>query len=138
MNIIDNKGDNNAIYLARFAFDVTFFIWFGLLMTNVITGIVCDSFASLREEDAAREDTLENECFVCGPCFCCELSIFFSCELVVTVLFDVAGYTRSSYDDIPNFRGPSFEAHKEEEHELWTYIHYFVYLRRKDKTECVT
>jgi hypothetical protein len=44
------------------------------------------------------------------------------------------GFTRSLYDDIPNFRGPTFDYHKDKDHDFWTYVYFYVYLKRKDKT----
>jgi hypothetical protein len=91
-------------------FDLSFFIWVGMILFNIITGLLVDGFGALREEDNDRRDILENSCFVCG-------------------------FTRTAFDDIPNFRGPNFDHHRDEEHAFWSYVHYYVYLKRKDKTE---
>ena len=97
-------------YLMRVAFDLSFFIWVGVLLFNIITGLMVDGFGSLREEGNERKDILENACFVCG-------------------------FTRETYDDVPNFRGPNFDYHKNEEHDFWGYVHLYVYLKRRDETE---
>ena len=97
-------------YLMRVAFDLSFFIWVGVLLFNIITGLMVDSFGSLREEDNVRNDILENACFVCG-------------------------FTRETYDDISNFQVPNFEFHKSKEHNYWSYVHLYVYLKRREKTE---
>jgi len=104
------EGQDNNTYLQRVIFDLSFFIWVGILLFNIITGLMVDGFGALREEDNNRQDILENTCFVCG-------------------------YSRSQYDDIPNFRGPSFDVHKSIDHDFWTYVYYYVYLKRKHKTE---
>ena len=103
-----DKGDGD--YLKRVAFDLVFFVWVGILLFNIMTGLVVDAFGALREEDNLRSGILENSCFACG-------------------------FTRSAYDEVPNFRGATFDRHKRDEHDFWTYVHYYVYLKRKEKTE---
>mmetsp|Transcript_64744 Transcript_64744/g.179894 ORF Transcript_64744/g.179894 Transcript_64744/m.179894 type:complete len:147 (-) Transcript_64744:479-919(-) len=68
-----------------------------------------DTFAELREEAGTRDDILTNQCFVCG-------------------------LTRASYDDV-GILSPSFDQHKEEDHDLWNYVYFLSYLRSKDSTE---
>jgi hypothetical protein len=106
--VLDNVSNRDQPdYLMRVAFDLSFFIWVGVLLFNIITGLMVDGFGSLREEDNQRRDILENTCFVCG-------------------------FSREGYDDVPNFKGPNFEYHKNEEHDFWTYVHLYVYLKRRD------
>mmetsp|Transcript_10620 Transcript_10620/g.13902 ORF Transcript_10620/g.13902 Transcript_10620/m.13902 type:complete len:330 (+) Transcript_10620:253-1242(+) len=105
---VDKK--DGPIFQKRLIFDLSFFIWVGMILFNIITGLLVDGFGSLREEDNERRDILENSCFVCG-------------------------FTRTGYDDIPNFRGPNFDYHLTDEHNYWSYVHYYVYLKRKNKTE---
>ena len=69
-----------------------------------------DGFGKLREEDNNRRDIMENECFVCG-------------------------FTRTGYGEEPMVRGPTFDQHKELEHQHWNYVLLFVYLKRKDRTD---
>jgi hypothetical protein len=45
----------------------------------------------------------------------------------------VCGFTRESYDDIPNFRGPTFDEHKDNDHYFWNYAYFYVYLKQKKK-----
>jgi hypothetical protein len=59
-------GQGRSTYLSRVIFDLSFFIWVGILLFNIITGLMVDGFGSLREEDNERNDILENTCFVCG------------------------------------------------------------------------
>ena len=88
----------------------SFFIWVGVLLFNIITGLIVDTFSSLREEEADRQDVLRNCCFVCG-------------------------FTRASYDDVGLQGGPSFDQHCHEVHDLWNYVYFYHYLKRKDPTE---
>ncbi len=46
-----------------------------------------------------------------------------------------SGFTRSAYDDLPAFNGPSFDRHKDIDHDYWTYLHYWQYLKHKSAEE---
>jgi len=107
LDVIDNRSN---LFLERVLFDMSFFVWVGILLFNIITGLMVDTFSALREEDAQRSDLLENECFVCG-------------------------FKRTSYDDIGLNFIPSFDIHRDEEHNVWNYVLFIIYLRRRDPTE---
>jgi len=108
--VLDNISNRKNNYMERLVFEISFFIWVGVLLFNIITGLMVDGFGSLREEDKERRDILENYCFVCG-------------------------LSRSFYDDMPNFKGPSFDWHKDNDHAYWTYVYFYVYLKRKDQND---
>ena len=63
-------GTNNPYtgdrYYLRIIYDSVFFIWVGIVLMNIITGLMVDAFGSIREEAGNRAETLETECFVCG------------------------------------------------------------------------
>ena len=80
----------------------------GIILFEVIAGLIIDTFGSLREEAGERQDMLDNECFVCG-------------------------ITRSAYDDLGDMN-PNFDAHKDEDHVIWDYLYFVLYLRNKAKT----
>jgi hypothetical protein len=85
--------------------------------------LIVDQFSALREEvrrlvatspfrlpialvqDDERQDTLTNECYVCG-------------------------FKRSAYDDVGLTHGPAFDVHRDQDHYLWNYVFYFTHLRR--------
>lgn len=95
-------------YLPRIAFDSFFFIWVGIVLMNVITGLMVDTFSATREEKADRENTWTNECFICGL----------------------------GRDDYESHGLPvSFETHTTKDHDLWMYVYYLAYLKRKDPTK---
>jgi hypothetical protein len=62
----DISPDQGSHYFARLAFDMLFFIVLGVLLFDMVTGIIVDTFVSLREETVEREDTLKNEVFISG------------------------------------------------------------------------
>ena len=57
------KRKNN---LARIFIQLVFFIVVTLLLINVFTGIILDTFSSLRETLNERKEMMNAECFVCG------------------------------------------------------------------------
>jgi len=88
LDVVDNR--NSGEFLPRVLFDMSFFVLVGIILFNVITGLMVDTFSSLREEAQQREDILSNECFVCG-------------------------FTRTTYDDL-GMPSPSFDQHKARGH----------------------
>jgi len=95
-------------YLPRIAFDSFFFIWVGIVLMNVITGLMVDTFSATREEKADRENTWTNECFICG-------------------------LSRDEYES--HGLSVSFENHVTRDHDLWMYVYFLAYLKRKDPTK---
>jgi hypothetical protein len=53
-------------YLARMAYDSIFFVWVGIILMNIIAGLMLDTFGAMRENEARRKDILSSECFMCG------------------------------------------------------------------------
>jgi len=95
-------------YLPRIAFDSLFFIWVGIVLMNVITGLMVDTFAATRDEKAERAATWADECFICG-------------------------FERDEYEGkkLP----VDFEMHLSKDHDLWAYVFFLAYLKRRDKTK---
>ena len=51
---------------SRIVFDVVFFLVVGLILSNIVSGIILDTFGALREESNERSRKLGNECFITG------------------------------------------------------------------------
>jgi hypothetical protein len=101
----------SADYPLRIIFDSVFFIWVGVVLMNIITGLMVDTFSSIREEKATREEILASDCFVCG-------------------------LQRNTYEDMGlGPTAPTFDKHLSSDHDLWSYVYYVAYLRKKDPTE---
>ena len=97
--------------LRRMLFDLSFFVWVGVLLFNLVAGLIFDAFNSIRGEADARDETLAESCFVCG-------------------------FARKDYDNCnlpPEY--PNFDEHKDVNHGIWRYIYYIDYLNDKDPTE---
>jgi hypothetical protein len=109
--VMDNTSNSDGDrYIWRMIYDITFFVWVGIMLFNVLTGLIVDTFGALRDEANEREDTLSNQCFICG-------------------------FTRSGYDDIGVLTAPSFDIHVDEEHTIWDYVYFYRYLTQKDPSE---
>jgi len=93
-----NTGSGD--YLARVAYDSIFFVWVGIVILNIITGLMVDTFGAIREEAANRSEILETECFVCGM-------------------------QRSASDDLGLGKIATFKEHQEREHDKWLYVNYY-------------
>jgi hypothetical protein len=103
-----NPGED---YFARIVFDSMFFVWVGIVLMNLITGLMVDTFSRIREEKQRSAQILKNDCFVCGT-------------------------LRSTYENYAlSPSAPSFGDHLAEDHNLWTYVYYIAYLKTKDPTE---
>jgi hypothetical protein len=98
-------------YVPRIIFDSAYFVWVGIVLMNVITGLMVDEFASLREEKETRSSTLESSCFVCG-------------------------LERDVYEELGlSAGGRTFAEHLAQDHDIWSYVFFICYLMRKDTTE---
>jgi len=85
-------------------YQLIFFVVVIIVLFNVVSGIIIDSFGALREQDAALHAEMEGKCFVCG------LEIF-----------------------TLETKGINFKKHIDEDHFLWNYVNLIVTLRGKDK-----
>ena len=96
---------SHSLYYERVLFDMTFFIVMVVLLLNLIFGVVLDSFGELREESQKRLEDTRSRCFVCG-------------------------YERAVLDR----DGNGFNQHIQNDHNLFSYVSLYVYLRYKNKT----
>ena len=90
---------NVSAYLARFFFDILFHIIVVLIMTNLIFGIIVDSFANFRGSTDDSENDKQNVCFIC----------------------------QLTRDDAIN-KNIDFNKHVREVHDMWNYVYFLTYL----------
>ena len=90
---------NISAYLARFFFDILFHIIVVLIMTNLIFGIIVDSFAAFRGSTDESEKDKKNVCFIC----------------------------QLTRDDAINLN-IDFDKHVREMHDMWNYVYFLTYL----------
>jgi hypothetical protein len=108
--IMESTDYDDAEFLPRLLFDLLFFVWIGVLLFNIITGLVLDAFGAKRDASSDRAAVMENQCFVCG-------------------------ITRLAFKDLNLPPGDdSFEDHKNDHH-IWNYVFFVHYLQKKSKTD---
>ena len=90
---------------------MTFFVWCGILLFNIIAGLMLNAFGQLREDAGKREECYADTCFVCG-------------------------FDRKDYDNLNlGSEFPSFDEHKSQDHNRWNFIYFIDYIQTKDETE---
>lgn len=52
--------------IGRFFYDELSNIILGVIMLNIVGGIIIDTFGSLREEESAKSQDMMDNCFICG------------------------------------------------------------------------
>eukprot|EP01017_Pseudomicrothorax_dubius_P023568 TRINITY_DN2514_c0_g2_i1.p1 TRINITY_DN2514_c0_g2~~TRINITY_DN2514_c0_g2_i1.p1 ORF type:complete len:954 (+),score=250.24 TRINITY_DN2514_c0_g2_i1:65-2926(+) len=97
---------NGARFTYRFFNDLSFYLFLNVIMTEVILGIIVDSFGQLREEKNAMQDDMTNTCFICS-------------------------LHRSEFARVSD----GFEPHIERDHNPWNYVYFLYALEKKDETE---
>ncbi|WAR13612.1 ITPR1-like protein [Mya arenaria] len=80
-------------------YHVSFFIFITTIGLNIIFGIIVDTFSELRDLKWRAESDMKDTCFVCS---------------------------RNSYDFEHNGKG--FDYHVRNEHNMWSYIFFFIHL----------
>lgn len=50
----------------RFMTDLIYFVFFGLLFGNIVSGIMIDTFAERRSKREEMTDDKKNKCYICG------------------------------------------------------------------------
>ena len=81
-------------------------IFFGLLFGNIVSGIILDAFAKLREDNESLDYDKSNYCYICNV-------------------------SREKLEK----DGMKFNEHILEKHFLWNYVFYIIYLREKNSTD---
>ena len=93
-------------YFHRWIHDMIFFIIVTLLLLNMINGVIVTTFGQLREDSSAREDAMNNKCFICS-------------------------LQRYEVEK----QGKSYEEHMKSEHCVKTYIRYLISLYLMESNE---
>mmetsp|Transcript_17413 Transcript_17413/g.41155 ORF Transcript_17413/g.41155 Transcript_17413/m.41155 type:complete len:183 (+) Transcript_17413:3-551(+) len=76
------------------------------ILMNIIFGIIIDTFAELRERKEHTESLISGKCFICG---------------IDRFIFDQA-----------SAGGNGFENHVSQDHNMWRYLFFHVYLMERD------
>ena len=93
----------------RLLLDMVQFAVLIIIITNLLFGIILDTFSEMNADKAQRERDIKERCFICG---------------IDKLTFD------RSYD------GPDgFKKHVEEEHNMWSYLYFIIRIWELDRDE---
>lgn len=97
---------HHPYFFEKIVVTVVFFLLVKLIFTNIMLGIIVDTFMELRENQERHEDKAANECFICG-------------------------LNRTDFEK----RDKPFEFHVKREHRILAYLYYMIYLKKKNVNE---
>ena len=97
-------------FTGRFWYDELFNLILKILIIQMISGIIIDNFAVLREEEVEMISDMKNICTICS-------------------------LKREAIVKIYNKYGMEYTDHIIRDHHIFNYIFYIIYLFKKDKTE---
>jgi len=90
----------------RMVYTFFFHVVVTTILMNIIFGIIIDTFAELREKAQEIDQEITGRCFICG-------------------------IERFRFDQMSN-GGTGFEEHIKNEHNMWKYLFFLVYLKERD------
>jgi len=96
--------------VGRFFFDELSNIILGVIMLNIVGGIIIDTFGSLREEESAKSQDMMDNCFICGN-------------------------LKADFDRLRSQSSGGFREHIKINHYMWNYMYFISFLRWKEKTD---
>ncbi|EGD72955.1 hypothetical protein PTSG_04686 [Salpingoeca rosetta] len=96
----------------RAIFDMCFFILVTCLGGGLILGIIIDTFQDLRNDKWSIDDAMKSKCFICGRT---------SFQL--------------SQQQGETARASDWQEHVSEQHNMWDYLYFYIYLLHKDENE---
>jgi len=98
--------NDHGTYAGRIIYDIGFYILINICIVNITIGLLATAFGNLKQEEDERKLTLETECFICSQ--------------------DQSAFIKKNY---------SFEQHVQNDHNMWNYVFFFLYLREKPAIE---
>jgi len=93
-------------YVYKYIMDLTFFFAIKVILTNILFGILIDTFHELKEIEYRNHDDKKNVCYLCGL-----------------------------KRDLLEKNGKSFVYHCKKEHNIWNYLYFFIYLKDLQKED---
>lgn len=66
MNNTSYDPNSRGLYWVRFVYDFTYFLAGVLIFLNMISGLIIDAFAELRNQKTITEEKKRNICYVCS------------------------------------------------------------------------
>ncbi len=103
----DTDNQTTSYNVGRLIFDQLSNFILLILIVQILAGLIIDKFGEIREDSENMEEELKSNCIICGE----------------------------KGDAIERKTGKTFDQHKEELHNLWCYILFIGYLKRKPKQD---
>mmetsp|Transcript_30987 Transcript_30987/g.28186 ORF Transcript_30987/g.28186 Transcript_30987/m.28186 type:complete len:139 (+) Transcript_30987:1312-1728(+) len=104
-----NEYNSSKIDWVRFVFDNLANIILVIITINIVSGIIIDTFGSIRKKEVEKNKDLQGICFICG----------YNKEILDR-------QTATNY---------GFTTHIKKDHCMWNYLFFIAYLQYKDETE---
>ncbi|KAG5188285.1 hypothetical protein JKP88DRAFT_304976 [Tribonema minus] len=102
-NVISLQWYDMGTTLAATLFQLTYYIVVNLVMGAILAGLIIDTFSEMRQESERKDRDIRDKCFICS-------------------------LDRDSFEQV----GVVFQTHITEEHNLWKYVWFKLYLEQKD------
>lgn len=107
MGCLGIGGNDVGPYIfLRIMYTTTFFVFINTILINIIFGVIIDTFGDLRRQNQDMEEEMEQKCFICG---------------LERYRFEI-----NSAD------GNGFDNHIQNDHNMWVYIYFIIYLYTKE------
>lgn len=107
-SLIEVDYDRSWHYvLKRMLYDNAYNIVLCLVMINIVFGIMLDTFSELRDTEVKRQEDQNTKCTICH--------------------IDSSTFDRRSEG--------GFSRHTEQDHNMWDYVYFIVWLQKKNPTE---
>jgi len=106
-DVLDQPMWNDDIFWPRYGFDFLFFMLVNIILLNILFGIIIDSFADKRQQDAEILEEITGQCFICG---------------ISKSVFEIENHPWNEHIFV--------------EHNLHTYLAFIIYVENKQKSEC--
>jgi len=100
--------ENGLSYADRVVFGMMFFLVVGVVLFDIVTGIILDKFGELREDSAARADYFSSTAFI-------------------------SGIENSAYEEVDS--SFKFDVLNEEDQNRWAYVYFLAHLAKKSRAE---
>lgn len=106
-DVLNQPMWNDDIFWSRYGFDFLFFMLVNIVLLNILFGIIIDSFADKRQQDAEILEEITGQCFICG---------------ITKSVFEIENHP--------------WQDHIFVEHNLHAYLAFIIYVENKQKSEC--
>mmetsp|Transcript_39527 Transcript_39527/g.38001 ORF Transcript_39527/g.38001 Transcript_39527/m.38001 type:complete len:307 (-) Transcript_39527:30-950(-) len=122
-----DMSSGQTINYGRFIFDNFFNILLVILVVEIISGIIIDTFGALREEHNKITESIENKCMICGK----------NRDLIEREQQERNDLEKEENNlDVPKIsEEKAFDYHKKELHNIYDYIFFLAYLQEKPELE---